>query len=159
MFGRARAIGAYRGGHKMINDAYFPALAAFTGSSAGILATVVSNWLALRRKYRVGRGERAHAHRQKLYKRFIVEVSKLYADALVSNKSEISNLVTVYALIARMRVVSSDEVIERAENAARLIIQTYLAPNREFIELPNLINEMDPLRHFSEASRRELQGN
>ncbi len=140
----------------MITYTYVPALAAFSGSAAGMLAAVVSNWMGERRKHRV-RGElRVHSHRYKLYKEFIAEGSKLYADALVSDRSEISNLVKIYALIARMRVISSDEVIQEAEKAARLIIQTYLSPNREFGELPEVVVEMDPLRDFSEACRREL---
>ena len=48
-------------------------------------------------------------------------------------------------------------MIEAAEKAARLILNTYLSPNRTFIDLPDLINEMDPLRDFSEACRSELQ--
>ena len=48
--------------------------------------------------------------------------------------------------------------IEAAEKAGRLILDTYLSPNRTFVDLPELINEMDPLRDFSEACRRELQG-
>ncbi len=50
-----------------------------------------------------------------------------------------------------------DSVIEAAEKAGRLIIETYLAPNRTFVDLPDLLNEIDPLRDFSEACRRELQ--
>ena len=48
-------------------------------------------------------------------------------------------------------------VIEAAEKAGRVILETYLSPNRTFVDLPELINEMDPLRDFSEACRRELQ--
>jgi hypothetical protein len=48
-------------------------------------------------------------------------------------------------------------VIEAAEKAGRLILETYLSPNRKFVDLPDLINEMDPLRDFSEACRSELQ--
>jgi hypothetical protein len=55
------------------------------------------------------------ARRQKLYKQFIDEASKLYADALVHDKAELSALVSVYALISRMRVVSSCGVIEKAD--------------------------------------------
>ena len=135
---------------------YVPALAAFSGSAAGMLAAVVSTWMGERRKHRVRGESRVHSHRYKLYKEFIAEGSKLYADALVSERSEISNLVEIYALIARMRVISSDEVIEEAEKAARLIIQTYMSPNREFGELPEVVVEMDPLRDFSEACRQEL---
>jgi hypothetical protein len=56
-----------------------------------------------------------------------------------------------------MKILSSDAVIEAAEKAGRLILETYLSPNRTFIDLPDLINEMYPLRDFSEACRRELQ--
>jgi hypothetical protein len=38
-----------------------------------------------------------------------------------------------------------------------LILDTYLSPNRTFDDLPDLIDEMDPLRDFGEACRRELQ--
>ena len=37
------------------------------------------------------------------------------------------------------------------------VLETYLSPNRTFVDLPELINEMDPLRDLSEACRRELQ--
>jgi hypothetical protein len=57
-----------------------------------------------------------------------------------------------------MKILSSDAVVEAAEKAGRLILDTYLSPNRTFLDLPELINEMDPLRDFSEACRCELQG-
>jgi hypothetical protein len=56
-----------------------------------------------------------------------------------------------------MKILSSDAVIEAAEKAGRLILDTYLSPNRTFVDLPDLINEVDPLHAFSEACRRELQ--
>jgi len=99
------------------------------------------------------------SRRQKLYKQFIEEASKLYADALVHDNSEVSTLVSVYALIGRMRVLSSDAVIEGAEAVVRKIIDTYFSPNRTFPELRELMNSraMDPLREFSEACRNELR--
>ena len=48
---------------------------------------------------------------------------------------------------------------EAAEKAARSIIQAYLSPNKTLVDLPEVIEEIDPLRDFSEACRRELQGN
>ena len=50
-----------------------------------------------------------------------------------------------------MRVIDADE------KAALLIIETYVAPTRTFVDIPQFIKEMDPLREFSEACRRELQ--
>jgi len=108
-------------------------------------------------KNRVRDSLRATSQREELYKNFIEEASRLYADALVNDKSEVSKLVDLYALIARMKILSSDAVIEAAEKAGRLILDTYLSPNRTFVDLPDLIKEMDPLHDFSEACRRELQ--
>lgn len=137
--------------------AYIPALAAVSGSASGALATLLTGWMTQRRKDRVRLTSRATSQHEKLYKAFIEEASRLYADALVNDKSEIPKLVDLYALIGRMKILSSDDVIEAAEKAGRLIIETYLAPNRAFVDLPEFINEMDPLRDFSDACRRELQ--
>ncbi len=141
----------------MINPVHLPAIAAFTGSAAGMLATVVSNWIMQRRQQRLLRGTQAYSHRHKLYKRFIREASRLYAEALVTEGSETSNLVSIYSLISQMRVVSSDRVVSEAEKTGRRILEIYQSPNRDFRELPDLMEEMDPLRDFSEACRRELQ--
>ena len=135
---------------------YIPALASFSGSASGTLASIVTSWVTQRRKDRVHHRLRATSQREELYKNFIEEASRLYADALVHDKSEISKLVQLYALIARMKILSSDGVIE-AEKAGKLILNTYLSPNRTFVDLPDLIDEMDPLRDFSDACRRELQ--
>jgi glycogen debranching enzyme len=140
----------------MIDPFYIP-VAAFWGSAVGSVATVLSNWVTERRKHRVRRKALAVSQRHKLFKKFIEEASKLYADALVNDKSEASKLVGIFALIGRLKVISSDEVIEEAEKVARLIIQTYLSPNRAFADLAEMIAEMDPLRGFSDACRRELQ--
>src|SRR6476661_2268638 len=120
------------------------------------LASIVTNWVTQRRKDRVRHSLRATSQREELYRNFIEEASRLYADALVSDKSEVSKLVDLYALIARMKILSSDAVIEAAEKAGRLIVDTYLSPNREFADLPELMSGMDPFRDFSEACRREL---
>lgn len=140
-----------------MNMMYIPALAGFGGSAFGAVSTIMTNWAAQRRKDRARRHSRSIAEREELYKSFIEETSRLYADAIVSDKSEISKLVDMYALIGRMKILSSDEVIDAAEKAALLIIETYVAPTRTFVDIPQFIKEMDPLREFSEACRRELQ--
>jgi len=133
-----------------------PAIASFSGSASGTLASIVMGLVTRRRRERARHTQRATSQREDLYKSFIEEASRLYADALVNNKSEISKLVDLYALIARMKILSCDAVIEAAEKAGRSILDTYLSPNRTFIDLPDLINEVDPLRDFSAACRREL---
>ena len=137
--------------------AYIPAVAAFSGSASGALATVLTSWVSQRRSDRARLRSETISKREELYKSFIEEASRLYADGLVHDKSEISQLVDLYALIGRMKILSSDRVIEAAEKVARLIVETYMAPNRTFVDLPELLKKADPLRDFSEACRRELE--
>ncbi|MCC8966246.1 hypothetical protein H8A95_28965 [Bradyrhizobium sp. Pear76] len=139
-----------------MNTVYAPAFAAFGGSAFGAISTIVSGWMTRRRKLRERHNTRSIAKRERLYRSFIEEASRLYAEALVSDRSEIPQLVNLYALVGRMRILSSDEVVQAAERAGRLIVETYLSPNPEVVDLPELMEEMDPLRHFGETCRREL---
>jgi hypothetical protein len=141
-----------------MNSSYVPALAALAGSAIGGLTSFASAWLNQERQDRATRLSQDKTQRQKLYKQFIDEASKLYADALVHEQAEISALVSVYALIGRMRVLSCPAVIEQAEAVVRTIIDTYFAPNKTFPELSQLISNhtMDPLRAFSEQCREDL---
>ncbi|HEY1433651.1 MAG TPA: hypothetical protein VGF39_18770 [Stellaceae bacterium] len=98
--------------------------------------------------------------RQELYKEFIEDASKIFGDALQHEKTDISALVGIYTKISRMRVISSPKVVESADQAARAIIDTYLAPNVTFAELRDMVEKgrLDPLRVFAEACRAELLG-
>jgi hypothetical protein len=141
-----------------MNAAYLTAYAALAGSAVGGLTSFASAWLTQHRQARAQRLSQDKSRRQKLYKQFIDEASKLYADALVHDQAEVSALVSVYALISRMRVVSSSAVIERAEAVVRMIVDTYFEPNKTLPELRKLMDShsIDPLRAFGEECRAEL---
>jgi hypothetical protein len=142
-----------------MNTAYLPAIAALAGSTIGGLTSLASAWLTQSHQDRANRLSAEKTRRQKLYKQFIDEASKLYADALVHDQAEVSALVSVYALISRMRVISSSAVIEKAEAVVLLIIDTYSIPNKTFSDLRDLMSShaVNPLRAFSEECRAELQ--
>ena len=142
-----------------MNTAYLPAFAALAGSAIGRLTSFASAWLTLHHQDRLRRLSGEKTRRQKLYKKFIHEASKLYAKALVHDQAEVSALVGVYALISRMRVVSSSVVIERAEAVVHLIIDTYFTPNRTFSDIREQMNghAVNPLWAFSEECRAELR--
>ena len=97
--------------------------------------------------------------REELYKDFIEEASRLYADSLIHDTPEVSQLIRLYAMINLMRVVSPTTIVEGAEKVGRMIVNTYLEPNKTFPELRDMVNSgvMDPLRDFSEACREEIQ--
>jgi hypothetical protein len=142
-----------------VNSAYLPAVAALLGSAVGGLTSFASAWLTLRHQDRARRLSQTKARRQKLYKQFIDEASKLYADALVHDNMEVSVLVSIYALISRMHVMSTSAVIKSAEEVVHTIVQTYCSPNKTPPELRELISShtIDPLRAFSMECRAELQ--
>ena len=84
-----------------MNPVYLTALAALAGSAVGGLTSFASAWLTQHRQDRARRLSQDKARRQKLYKQFIDEASKLYADALVHDEAEVSALVSVYALTSQ----------------------------------------------------------
>src|SRR5215475_6920820 len=96
-----------------------PALAALAGSTLGGLTTLAVTWMTQRTQLQGKLAERDKATRESLYKQFIEEAAKLVGDALVSNRLEIAMLIGAYALISRMRVISSIETVEKAEAVLR----------------------------------------
>ena len=142
-----------------MDPAYVSALAALAGSAVGGLTSLATTWLTQHSQYRTQQHERDLARREELYRDFIQEASKLYADACEHDQVEISKLVAIMALINRMRVLSSPEIVEKADDVMRLIIETYLAPIKAFGDVLELVHskELNPLREFSIACREELQ--
>jgi hypothetical protein len=94
-----------------------------------------------------------------LFGKFLDEAAKLYTDALQNRRDEISGLINIYALTNRIRLMSTEPVVESADTVCRIIVDAYLAPNMTLEEMrANWIDKhIDPLRDFSEACRRELQ--
>src|SRR3984957_18021844 len=87
------------------------------------------------------RERRAHdiLRRQDLYKDFIVAASRAYGKAIVSDEPQIEDLVALYAMISRMRVISSTGTVECADKIMHKTIATYFAPNKTIRELNDLI--------------------
>lgn len=147
-----------------MNPAYISALAALAGSIIGGLTSLATSWLAQRAQARAGELTRNRRRREKLYRTFIEEASRLYIDALGHDESQAfeqtAGLVKIYALVSRMRVLSSPRVIEAADNILRKIADTYAAPKKTFPDLREMLHQdalVDPLREFSEACRAEFE--
>src|SRR5262245_15882686 len=143
-----------------MDTAYVSALAALAGSMIGGLTSLATSWFTQRSQFRAQQLGEDLVRREELYRNFIEEATRLYTDAFEHDKPDISKLVNFYALVSRMRVLSSPEIIESADNVARVIIETYLGPNRTFRDLLQFLDNdaMDPLRKFSNACREELTG-
>lgn len=135
-----------------------PALAALAGSAIGGLTTLAVTWMTQRTQAWAKLTARDRSTHHKVYKQFIDEASKLYGNALVNNAIEIPMLIGAYALISRMRVISSPAIVDKAEAALRTIIDIYHSPNKTIAEVREEIDggKLDLLREFSNAAREEL---
>jgi hypothetical protein len=141
-----------------MNASVISALAALLGAAIGGLTSVLASWLTQQTQAKAQWIAQDRARRQELYKDFIEEASKFYADALQHDKPDISALVGIYAKIDRMRIQSSPKVVESAERVGRRIIDTYPAPGKSFLELREMLDSgaLNLLTEFSDACREEF---
>ena len=143
-----------------MNPASLSALAALSGSAVGGLTSFLSSWLGQSAQLRSQVFLNDKSRRQELYREFVEEASKGYIDSITTNTPDLTRLVGLYALISRMRSLSSPKIIVEAEKVAQLVVRSYPEPNKTFADLRPMIiaNAIDPLRSFAESCREELEG-
>jgi hypothetical protein len=143
-----------------MDPAYLSAVAALAGSTIGSVTSLTASWLTQRVQFRAEQYTRDLSRREDLYKNFIEEASRLYADAYQRDDAKVTDLVNLYALVSRMRVRSSQNIVEHADGVVRAIIEAYRAPNKTFRDVSEILDnaDMNPLRNFSNACREELHG-
>jgi hypothetical protein len=134
------------------------ALAGIFGSLSGGSATVATAWLAqnTRSKRETARAELAK--REALYGEFINECSKRVMDSLERTLDKPQTLLSIYALLNRIRLCASDAVLTQAIELVKCIMEQYFAPNVSIEEFHERAHKghIDPLKAFSEACRREM---
>jgi hypothetical protein len=142
-----------------VDVAYISALSALSGSVVGGLTTTGMAWLKQRAKARSGQLAHEFERREDLFRDFIVAASKTYGDALVNSEPQLPELIALYSMISRMRVLAAPRTIASADKVMLTIIDAYFAPNHSVRELRDLIKSgagIDPLKDFSEAAREEI---
>ncbi len=141
------------------DGSFVTALAALAGTAVGGFTSVVAGWLSQRLQVRAQWFARENNRRQVLYREFIEEASKCYVDALQHDDADIPGLVGLYAKLGRMRVLSSDPVVKSADEIAKKILDTYLEPDKSFVELRDMAKNgtIDLLYRFSLACREEFE--
>jgi hypothetical protein len=135
------------------------ALAALVGTAVGGFTSVIAGLLSNRLQVRAQWFARENNRRQTLYREFIEEASKCYIDALQHDNADIPSLVSLYAKLGRMRVLSSDSVVRCADEIAKKILDTYLEPDKSFVELRDMAKTgtIDLLYRFSMVCREEFE--
>jgi hypothetical protein len=140
---------------------YITALAALGGAALGGFTSFATSWTTQRVQMNAERNATSKSRRQKLYNAFIDGAAKMYGDALIHDKLELSGLIELHTIVSRMRVFSSAAVIENAISVVRVITETYNQPNKSPLEIEEMIENgtIDLLRGFSEACRQEFETN
>ncbi len=134
-------------------------MAALIGSAIGGFTSLATTWLSQRGQEKLQQRTQDRVKRETLFSQIIEEASALYADAFTHEGTDLSKLSGLYAMISRMRLLVSENIVEHAEKVSHLIIETYLAPNKTFRDVVKLRESgaLDPMKEFSEACREELR--
>jgi hypothetical protein len=143
-----------------VDTSIITALAALTGAAVGGLTSGIAAWLNHRSQVRTEWILHEKSRRQSLYRDFIEEAAKCYIDALQHDEADIPGLVGLYAKLSSMRALSSKPVLNRADDVVRKILDTYLEPDKSFVELREMVIDgtIDLLRDFSDACHDEFEG-
>ena len=138
--------------------ATIPTLSAIGGSIIGALSSTVGAWIAQRHRERRELVAKKIAQLEQLYSEFINESARLLVDAVQHSLENPGTLVPLYALLSRIRLTSSTEVIESGERVIATILKTYFEPNLTPDKIQPAANKHgDHLQEFSEMCRRELE--
>ena len=137
---------------------YISAFSALAGAAIGGLASFSTSWVTQRSQLRHSFRQAEQAKLEAMYNEFVAEAARLLGDALTHQKDDIADMVGLYALVGRMRLMSPRPVVTAAEQVIENIIETYLAPNRSLHEMIDYVKEgrMNILLEFTEACRLDL---
>jgi hypothetical protein len=143
-----------------MDTAYISALAALAGSVVGGFTSGITNWMSYRAPAQSKRLAFDLSRRQDLFRDFIVAASKLYAEALVTSEPPLAEVIDIYAMVSRMRVLCLPRTVACAEKIMIITLDTFYAPNKTLRDVNEVMKSgsgIDPLKEFSEAAREELQ--
>jgi hypothetical protein len=135
------------------------ALTGVMGALVGGSATIATAWLTQRSQSVRELVRDEVQKREALYGEYVGECAKLLMDAFAHTLEKPETLLRAYALINRIRLCASPEVLSEAERLMVRITEQYFANNLTVDELRRVARstEADPMRPFGEACRAELR--
>lgn len=144
-----------------LDPAILPATSALIGSLIGGVSTFAASWLTQRRQLRIQLLLQEAAKRETLYAEFIIEASKRLTEAWGKRAEGPDVLAGLYAVMERMRLISSSPVLHAAEQVIRKVTAAYADSNKTFDDMRKhlegtSIHWDNPLEDFTEACKAEL---
>jgi hypothetical protein len=145
----------------MMDGGLFSAGAALVGAAIGGSMSFLGSWIVQQKEVHAQWVGQDRLRRQELYKEFIQQASKCYADALQHQTPDVPALVVLYGKISRIRAISSPKVLGAAEQVLRRIADIYFEPpivlTRDQIRSMLRDGSVDILRDFSQTCRAEFE--
>ena len=139
------------------------AMAGVFGSLVGASASIGTTWLTKRTEIVRTTAERKLRERESLYNEFLTEASRVAVHALTHSFDGPDQIVALYGILSRIRLVASKAVVREGEMCCMRILAMYGKPSmtvdelRGVIAAANDLAELDPLKAFSNACREELR--
>ncbi len=139
------------------------AMAGVFGSLVGASASIGTTWLTKRTEIVRTTAERKLRERESLYNQFLTEASRVAVHALTHSFDGPDQIVALYGILSRIRLVASNAVVREGEMCCMRILAMYGKPSmtvdelRGVIATANDLAELDPLKAFSNACREELR--
>jgi hypothetical protein len=142
-----------------MNANLITALAGVLGSVSGASAAIATTWISQKSQTVRERAKWETRKRETLYGEFITEASQRLADAFDHSLDKPETLVKLYAILGRIRLVSSDAVLTAAQECCDRVVGLYAEPNRTMSEIFTTLRsgELEALERFSDACRVELR--
>ena len=134
-------------------------LAALGGSIIGASTPVFSNFILQRSLTQRELTNREIGQREDLYSEFIRQGTTCYAKALSQSLESIDEIVSMYALVNRIRLFASSNVLEASEAFVKKLVERYGEKNMSIDQIKSVALEQhaDPLNDFALKCRAELR--
>jgi hypothetical protein len=94
------------------------ALAALAGSLVGAFSSVAATFMGQRLQGRWTQVRAELEEREKLYGLFVEEAVHLFVDSIQRSKIDPAKIMRLYSKVARIRLTSTDQVLQAAEKSA-----------------------------------------
>jgi hypothetical protein len=141
-----------------MDSSIIAAVSALLGSAVGGLTTFATTFVNQRYVARREMLVKDVANREQLYAEFLKEVADLYKESIDRTLDDLAaqpSLITMYSLIGRIRMISTEAVLTAAEKVAEDIIESYKRPQITFKEWRQFWGPADPWHEFTKACRAE----
>jgi hypothetical protein len=140
-----------------LESSILTAAAALVGSAVGGLSTFTTTFFSQRAASRRDSVTKELAHREVLYADLMKEATILLLDSIDRTLDKPTNLIVLYSLASRIRLVSSEKVVLEADKVIETVIESYGSAPTTFQEIhdQHVKTNSNPLLGFAQACRDE----